>query len=249
MNTNNSNGSYVRAQDIGGVNIKSAGENWARYAFGVDTSFNFPTSYPGPSRLTNSSSFAASSEGQAWAAQQTLLQGWTPDTENLFNTLYSTSYPNTFISNNVLAPGMYTASMGTIQSLNMGQIYLQNCFLYTFINWPFSENQLVNGTSVDGVVVPIGSRGVGMLSIPLGIRCDTKQDLLEGESNKKYGRMIFLAYHQAIVAPDGLGCLGNSLIYIINHFENQGINWVDSGFGDLFKDWYNIIKTRYGKIN
>ena len=255
MNSQNSNGSYVRAVDIGGVMPQTVGDNWARYSFGVDTSFNFPTSFPGPSQLTNSSSFAASSQGQAWAAQQVLLEGWNCKAETLYNTLYSNNYPNAFISNRVLAPGTYVSSMGTTEFFNLGQIYLQNCFLYTFINWPFG-NTLVDPINANGAVVPSGSLNhlhnslSGLApSIPEGLRCDTKKELLEGAASKKYGQMIVHAYQEIVSSPNGLGPLGNAIIYIINELDRQKINWVNTGFGELFKDWYNNIKTRYGQIS
>ena len=125
----------------------------------------------------------------------------------------------------------------------MGQIYLNNAFVCTFIKFCPSciKYQPVNRNDPSSPMAPTVM--YGQTVIPKGI--DNLDELLQGDRGTKYGKMILHVFQQALMAPDGFGPSKVALLYIFKYLDRERTDWRSTDLGTLFGDWWSGINQRY----
>lgn len=216
---------------------------WAFYPQGVDTMFMFPQTLATFGRARNTSVTSTMQEAQAFYADQVRLGGWTPPCENLYVYLYSTSYPGNFLPRQYNA-GMHIDVNSDVNQYNLGQIYLNNAFTWTFIKFNPRALALVPFNRMDPSSYPV-PKFVSDNALPIGLM---HMDILANnpKENKKYGRMIELAINEALKSKDGLGPCGRALTYICQTLDIKRPKWKSKNV--LMGRWWNLVKEKGARL-
>ena len=124
--------SYVYANQIG------CGDQQNPYDYliqGPDTAFAYPSSLVTISGKTRNTAPASTSAAmQGFFAEQVSKVGWLSEHQIFYQTLYSTSFPNTWLTQQFIRK-CHTNINGALANYNLGQIYLSNALAMSFITW------------------------------------------------------------------------------------------------------------------
>ena len=230
--------SYVLARDIG---CSFQDSPWEYYDQGVNTLFRNPQT---PSviggKVSNSSVNATSDVGQSFFAYQTYRGGWHNAQDHEYHRMHSTNYPSNFLPC-CWSPGTHNNSNGVQSFYNLGQIFLNNAFTFTFLDWDPRDLafELVDRNAPESVETPTF---VNPAAWPKRVRL--VHNLLRGSKDSKYGRMTAHVLQQARAANDGLGVCRKALLYICGELARNLKNnekWLNS---ELYHFWSHYAKTR-----
>jgi len=212
-------GGYALSRDVG---CGFPDNPWAYFGFGPEPMFMFPQSIATSGKVANLPPAATTVEGQSFFADQARLGGWTVMADQLYRTLFSTTFPGQFLPQQFNS-GMHITANSDYGQYNMGQIYLNNAFTWTFIRFSENDLSLVPFNRMDPGSYPV-PQFVNNLASPIGLN---NENVLVDNPDKsaKWGPMIRLALREAQSSRDGFGCCGKALEFICQSLDNSRPEW------------------------
>jgi len=213
--------SYVNLSRIGCGYVDNP---WDFYPMGPGTKFSYPDSVATSGKPTNVSPATASEVGQAFFADQCRLGGWTQLAQEIFETGFSQSYPNNFLPQRYGA-GRYVSENHEYAFYNIGQIYLNNAFTWTFLRFPEAVLALVpfQRNDPDSIMVPVFTNKATAEAVGL----NNVEGLLKrvDAADNKWGGLVLLAVNQALRAQNRLGPCGVALVYACTVLDREHAGW------------------------
>ena len=133
---------------------------------------------------------------------------------------------------------MHIDGSARLVNYNMGQIYLNNAAAWTFIGWDEQDvaYEPFNRHNPDSILVPAF---INKFAQPQGIV--NLLNLLNGTTDKKYGKLVALMLEQAYGSNDGFGCCGKVLEFLCNELDRMKPTWIaNSPAGKDIGAWWKI---------
>jgi len=224
--------SYVLAADIG----CSQPENPYSYLEdGVDTMFLHPQTIATSGKTGNTSPGSTTEVIMGFFADQVRIGGWRKHNSEFYHSLYSQSYPNSWIPYHYSNSAHVTIN-GTMSHYNLGQLYLINSMAWTFLKWPKDSvtYELINVNDPGSRAAPVFAN---KYALPLGLV--NAEEFIN--PTPKYGTMIKLALQQAYAYPDIKGPCGGIMTFICNVLDRKHHEWYLKN-NSMTAKWWRIVR-------
>ena len=231
-----STSSYVLAKDIG---CSHSNNPYVYLESGIDVLFNNPNSLATSSKGDGTPVGAKTAVIMGFFANQVEKGGWRPIHSQAFHSLNSESCQNVFLPVHY-SNTCYTNNSARAMNYNLGQIYLQNSFAFTFLEFPATAiaYEPTNPISSDSYLAPVFTdktvSAIGIKHIP---------DFISPNNSKKFGAMIQLALQQAYKSTDFKGCCFATLLFICNVLDRRMPGWDNKNTST--GKWWKLYKRMY----
>ena len=202
---------------------------------GIETQFLNPQSIATAGKTANIPTGAVNEVMQGFFAEQVSHLGWLPVHEKYYRSLFSTSYPTSFLPCSISTASFHTSNNQEIQHFNMGQLYLANSLAMTFLTFPQHTvaRELLNKHNPDSYSALVF---VDKLTLPNGIKNDNEFK----NPTEKYGLMITHAINQAYRYKFNNGPCGKILNFICKVLDRKHPGWTNSN--SITAKWWTSQK-------
>lgn len=230
--------SYVQAARIG---CNEPDNPWDFFSQDPNILFKYPQTIATNGKPTGIILPAAiSPQAQAFYANQVRLQGWTKTAYDIYQTLSTQAYPNSFLVR-PYTPDLYMNENNQPTNWNLGFQYLCNAFTFSFLKFRESDMTLepFNVNDPSSYLVPkfvtLRSRAVGIFN----------DELLNvpNKKNIRWGGLVWLAVNNCRATRGLKGVCYKSMVTVCQHMDKLHPGWDKKN--RVLGDWWNEFKSRY----